>query len=147
MKSKIDIIGGIVGAIVLNIAHELAKKTITDAPRIDDIGNEGIVKGAEAVGVTPPSGKALDSTTFAFNIFTNAMSYRIIGKYDRQHLLIRGALHGLAIGLGTLSLSKAIDVDDRPVTRTLLTKVLTVSWYILGGIAAAATIKCLRKEE
>lgn len=148
MKSKTEnIIGAIIGAIALNAIHEVAKKTIPQAPRINEVGNEGIIKSAEAVGISPPSGKVLDGVTFAFNILTNAMSYRMIGNYNRQHLLLLGTLHGLAVGLATLSLSKTLNLNDRPVTRTWTTQLLTLGWYAIGGFATAATVQILRTKK
>lgn len=139
-----NLIAGAIGAVALNAVHGLAKKIIKDAPKIDEIGNEGLSKAIESVGLASPSEQVVDNTTTTFNFVTNTLSYRMIGEYDSKNLVLLGALHGLAVGAATLSLSKTLDLDETPVARTLLTECLTVTWYILGGIATATALKVIR---
>lgn len=139
-----NLIAGAIGAVVLNAIHGLAKKMIKDAPKIDEIGNEGVSKAMESIGLTSPSEQFVDSTTTTFNLVTNTLSYRLIGEYNSKNLLLFGALHGLAVGFGTLSLSKTLDLDETPVAKTILTQCLTVTWYVLGGIATATALKVIR---
>ncbi|WP_164112313.1 MULTISPECIES: hypothetical protein [Sphingobacterium] len=141
-----NLIAGAIGAIVLNAIHGLAKKTIKNAPKIDEVGKEGVTKAIRSVGLTLPSEQVIENTTTTFNLVTNTLSYRMIGEYKSKNLLLAGALHGLTVGLGTLSLSKKLNLDERPVTKTFLTECLTVTWYVLGGMATAMALKVIRSK-
>jgi hypothetical protein len=144
MKPEIkNMIGGVAGALILNLVHEIAKRSYSKAPHIDKVGEEAFSKTASAVGITPPTGKALTLSTLAADVASNAGYYAMIGKGDRDNLLLRGAGYGLVAGLGAIGLTKPLGLNDRPVNKTNETKVLTVAWYLIGGIATALIIKKL----
>ena len=69
------------------------------------------------------------------------MYYAMIGKGPKEHLLLRGAGYGLFAGLGAVGLTQKLGLSDKPVTKTNETKVMTVAWYLLGGIAAALVMQ------
>ncbi|MET3979737.1 hypothetical protein ABIB62_002327 [Mucilaginibacter sp. UYP25] len=115
-----------------------------DAPRIDLVGEEALTKGMESMGLTPPTGNALFAATMAGDILSNALYYSTIGFGKKKYLFLRGAGVGIAAGIGALTLTEPLGLNDAPVTRTERTKVLTVAWYALGGLVTAAVIKSLR---
>ncbi|MCF0050487.1 hypothetical protein MUK70_05600 [Dyadobacter chenwenxiniae] len=138
MKPEIrSLAGGLAGAIVLNIIHEAAKRFSDKAPRIDKVGEEALTKSLHAVGASAPTGNALFGTTLAADLASNAMYYAMIGKGSKETLMLRGAGYGLFAGLGAIGLTQKLGLSDKPVTKTTETKVMTVAWYLLGGLAAA----------
>jgi len=145
MKTIQNFIGGLAGAIALNMLHQAVKQFDHEAPRVDLIGEEALTRGMEAMGLKPPTGNALFVATLAGDILSNALYYSTIGFGKKKYMLIRGAAIGLAAGVGALTLTEPIGLSDAPVTRTERTKVLTVAWYAVGGIIAGAVIKTLRK--
>lgn len=146
MKIIKNIIGGLAGAIALNILHETVRRYDKDAPRVDLVGEEAITKGMEAVGADPPQGQNLYLSTLAADLLSNAFYYSLIGGGKRKHLILRGIGYGAAAGIGALTLTKPLGLKNKPVARTDKTKVLTVAYYTLGGIVAAMTMKALRKK-
>jgi hypothetical protein len=70
----------------------------------------------------------------------------MIGLGGRKNLLAKGAAFGLAAGVGALVFTKPLGLNDRPVNKSTETKLLTVGYYLLGGIVAALTIKALTKK-
>ena len=145
MKPEIrNILGGITGAVVLNLVHEVAKRIYHKAPRIDLLGEEAVTKTTEALGVEAPTGEALTASTFVADLASNAGYYAMIGKGDRDTILLRGAGYGLMAGLGAIGLAKPLGLNENTVARTDETKLLTVTWYLLGGLAAALAIRSLR---
>jgi hypothetical protein len=140
-----NIIGGLAGAVALNILHQAVKQFDKDAPRVDLVGEQALTKGMTAAGLTPPTGKALFAATLAGDILSNALYYSTIGFGKKKHLVIRGAAVGLAAGIGALALTKPLGLNDAPVTRSDKTKLLTVAWYTFGGLVAGSVIKLLRK--
>jgi len=145
MKLIKNMVGGFAGAIALNILHETVKRIDHDAPRVDLIGEEGLNKILEKSGTTPLHGNGLFVATLAGDIISNGLYYSQIGVGKKKHLLVRGAVYGVAAGAGALLLTKPIGLSDAPVTRTQKTKALTIGYYLLGGLVTALCIKALRK--
>lgn len=145
MKIETNIIGGLAGAIALNAVHQIAQKYSDKAPRVDLVGEEALSKSLSAVGISPPTGKSLKNSTFAADIISNATYYSMIGKGGSKNIMLRGVGYGLAAGLGAVGLTKPLGLDDTPVTYTNATKVLTVAWYVIGGLAAAFAIRQMNK--
>jgi hypothetical protein len=145
MKIIQNIIGGLAGAVALNILHQAVKQFDHDAPRVDLVGEEALTKGMKAMGLTPPTGNALFAATLAGDLISNAAYYSMIGLGKKKYLLYHGAAHGLCAGIGALTLTEPMGLRDAPVTRTDKTKLLTVTWYTFGGLVTGAVIKALRK--
>jgi len=145
MKAVKNIIGGLAGALALNILHETVKRFDHDAPQINLVGEEAISKSMEAAGLQPPTGDSLFLTALAGDLVSNALYYSLIGTGKKENIVLRGAGYGLGAGLGALFLTEPLGLSDAPVTKTDKTKVLTVTWYVLGGVVAALVIKSLRK--
>jgi hypothetical protein len=144
MKEIENIAGGFVGALALNILHEGYKKLDKDAPRVDLVGEEALTKTVESVGIHAPKGIKLYGMTLAADVVSNAMYFSAIGVGKKKNILLRGMGYGLAAGIGAVTLTKPLGLNDEPVTKTNKTKVLTVAWYLVGGIVAALTIKALQ---
>lgn len=144
-KLTSSIIGGIAGAVALNILHQTVKQFVHDAPRVDLVGEEALTIGLEKAGLEPLSGDALFSATLAADLISNAAYYSVIGLGKRKYLPYHGLAHGLCAGIGALKLIKPMGLSDAPVTRTETTKVMTLGWYTFGGLVAGAVMKALRK--
>lgn len=140
-----SLVGGIAGAVALNILHQTVAQFDHSAPRVDLVGEEALSKGLEKLNVTPPTGNALFTATLAADLISNAAYYSMIGLGKRKYLLYHGAAHGLVAGIGALTLTKPMGLSDAQVTRTTETKILTVAWYTFGGIVAAAIMRKWRK--
>ena len=145
MKVITNVAGGLAGAVALNILHESIKRLDHDSPRVDLVGEEALTKIAESVGIEPPKGNALYAATLAGDVLSNTLYYSLIGVGKKKNLLLRGVGYGLAAGIGALTLTKPMGLSDAPVTRTNKTKILTVAWYLFGGLVTAVTVRELRK--
>jgi len=146
MKKLItSFVGGLAGAIALNIIHQTVKAVDHYAPRVDLVGEEALTKGMEAIGLTPPTGNALFIATLTGDVISNALYYSAIGFGKKKNLVFHGTVIGLAAGVGALTLTEPLGLSDAPVTRTDKTKLLTVAWYTIGGIVAGSVMKALRK--
>jgi hypothetical protein len=105
---------------------------------------EGVNKMLTSFSADPLKGDALYAATLSGDLLVNSLYYSSIGQAKDSRLFVRGAMMGLTAGWGALSLTRKLNLDDAPVTRTNKTKALTVAYYLLGGITAAATIRALR---
>src|SRR4051812_2733125 len=136
MKLIHSLLGGLAGAVALNLLHETMKRIQPDAPHIDEVGEEALAKTVEFAGYDAPEGKALTGVTLAADLASNAFFYSLIGQGKESNLVPRGAIYGLAYGLGTLGIAKSAPLDDTPITKTTATQMMTVGWYVFGGIVA-----------
>lgn len=145
-KSISTIVGSIAGAAALNILHQTVAQFDHEAPRVDLVGEEGLSKALEKIGVQPPGGNALFTAALAADLISNAVYYSLIGLAKKKQLIPAGTVLGLAAGIGALTLTKRLGLSDAPVTRTEKTKLLTVAWYTFGGLVAGAVMLSLRKK-
>lgn len=147
MKTGTALAGGLVGAVTLNLIHETYRKIDKDAPHIHLIGEEALVKLFKTTHISVPSKQnELYIYTLAGDVLSNALYYSVIGFGKKKHLIRRGLVIGLAAGIGAVFLPSKMNLNQAHSDRTTETKVLTVLWYTLGGLAAAGAMKVLRRK-
>ncbi len=147
MKNLTSVIGGLAGAVALNLLHETARRLCSSAPRIDKLGKEALSKSLASAGIKPPSGKKLYQATLAADVLSNAVYFSFIGAGNPRHLFLRGAAAGLLAGVGAITLPEPLGLNDRPVNKTITSSVLTVGYYLFGGLVTAAAISLMNKEK
>jgi hypothetical protein len=83
----------------------------------------------------------------AGDLISNSLYYGLAGGGSKQSNLVKGALLGLGAGLGAVALPKPMGLDETPTNFTPRTQVMTVLYYVLGGLVAAATINAIQENE
>jgi hypothetical protein len=147
MKTGIALAGGLAGAVALNLIHETYRKIDKDAPHIHLIGEEALAKLLKMANLPVPHDQnKLYAYTLAGDVFSNALYYSSIGFGKKKHVLRRGLIIGLAAGVGAVFLPHKMNLNQAHSDRTTETKVLTILWYTLGGLAAAGAMKVLGKK-
>lgn len=131
---------GLAGAIALTAIHETARRLIPDAPRMDVLGMRAIEKSLRALDQEPPL--PLHELTLASDITANSIYYSLVAAGDPQGAMLRGALLGAAAGVGAVVLPRQLGLGEQP-SHAPATKVMTVAWYLAGGLAAAAAFNLL----
>ncbi len=144
MKFFQNLLGGLAGAVALNLLHETVRRFDSDAPRIDLVGEEGLNKMIESSGGEALEGGELYAATLVGDLFSNSLYYSAIGAGKDKHLVTRGAMFGIVAGIGALELTAPAGLSDAPVTRTRKTKMMTIGYYLAGGLVTAFVIKKLR---
>lgn len=139
------LLGGLAGALALTLIHETYRRFDEKAPRIDLVGEEALTNIVKATGNEAPTGCRLYAATMAGDVISNALYFSLISYGNKKNLVIRGAVFGAAAGAGALIFTEKLGLSDAPITRSCRTKVLTVSWYIIGGLVAGASMKTLNK--
>lgn len=138
-------IGGFAGACALTLLNQTAKKIDKDAPRMDLLGMNAVarlMKGNDLISQT--AGKIFP-IAIAGDLVTNSLYFGMADSDDGNKTLIRGTLLGLGAGVGAVVLPKTLGLNEEATSRTLKTKVLTVTWYVIGGLVAAAAINLLQR--
>ncbi|MCR5887767.1 hypothetical protein LRS06_08235 [Hymenobacter sp. J193] len=134
---------GLTGAVVLNLIHETVRRVRPeDAPRMDILGERGLRKMLRSAGAPQPDAKAAYGLTLAGDILSNGLYYSLVGS--GRGAWWRGAALGLAAGVGGVKLPGPLGLGNGPSNRTPQTKAMTVAWYLIGGLVAAATAKALQ---
>jgi len=129
---------GAVGAVTLTTVHQLARRFTEDAPRMDVVGGRAIERGVLAAGAEPPAGESLKRWALAGDLLSNTAYYSLIAYGRDPHVWRRAAALGLAAGAGALVLPRRMGLGDPPHSDSLANQVMTVGWYLIGGLAAAA---------
>jgi hypothetical protein len=93
----------------------------------------------------PPVDVELHDLALAGDLVSNSVYYALVGVGDPRHVWQRGALLGLAAGVGAVALPGPLGLGHSPSERTPQTQVMTVAWYLAGGLAAAAAFELLNQ--
>jgi hypothetical protein len=136
---------GLVGACALTLIHEAARRFIDDAPRMDVLGMRALSKAARAADLDPPV--PLHEAALVGDLVSNSVYYSLVGAGSRREALRNGALLGLAAGLGAVYLPEPLGLGRQPTEDSPQTQLMTVAWYLLGGLAAGAAYRALSSEE
>jgi hypothetical protein len=134
---------GLVGSLVLTAIHEVGRRTIPHAPRVDVIGMRAIAHSMRAAGATPPPRDQLFDLALVGDMVSNGVYYSLVSLGGGRGRWRRGGLLGLLAGLGAALLPEPLGLGQQPGQRRPWTQLLTVLWYLLGGLAAAAAAERL----
>jgi hypothetical protein len=138
-----SLLSGVAGAATLTAVHQAARALTDAAPRMDVVGMRALARGMNASGAAAPTHSGLYYATLAGDLIGNSAYYSLATTYSR------GAALGLLAGLGALFLPERLGLGTPPKSELLSNQVMTVAWYVAGGLAAAATAHWLasRHEE
>lgn len=90
----------------------------------------------EAADMEVPPRRALLPITFAAEMVSNTAYYSLVGLARPENALAAGAALGLAAGIGAVILPGPLGLGEEPSSRSPETKLLTVAWYLAGGVVA-----------
>lgn len=144
MKTIFALFAGLAGATALTVTHQLLKEITHNAPQMDLMGEEAIVKSARKAKLSVPDN--LYATTMAADIAVNTLYYAVAGIGKAKSPIIRGSFLGLIAGIGAVYLPSPLGLTNAFSNRTLPTKMMTVGIYTLGGIVTGAILSFLGKK-
>jgi hypothetical protein len=139
--------GGLAGAGALTLIHETVRRVVPTAPRMDLLGMQAIAKIVRSYGKNPPNEKNLFYITMAGDVVSNALYYSLAGAGNKENRIWKGALLGLAAGIGAVTLPKPMGLNPAHSNRTVTTQIMTVAWYTIGGVVSALVMKALEQKE
>jgi hypothetical protein len=131
---------GALGAVTTNALHEIVRRTVPSAPRVDLLGMQALAK-IVATQTEPPKGRTLYALTLAGDLFSNALYFSLIGAVPRPQAVRFGILVGTIAGLGAVALPGPLGLSELPTSRTPLTQALTVALYAAGGLATGLALR------
>ena len=134
---------GALGAGVLTLVHESARRLLPGAPQVHALGMRAVARGARATGNRPPDRRGRYRWSLAGDLTANAAYYALVGLAGPGGAPLAGTLLGLAAGVGTAFLPERLGFGPQPGQRFPLTQLLTVAWYTAGGLAAGGAYRAL----
>lgn len=138
---------GLVGACALTLVHETARRFLLRAPRMDVLGMRAIARTMRSAEAERPRDEELHTAALVGDIISNSLYYSLVGLGDAKGAYRRGALLGSAAGLGGVLLPGPLGLGSDASARTPATQAMTVAWYMLGGLAAAAAFSAVATED
>jgi hypothetical protein len=133
-----SMMAGLTGAGALTVVHQVARSMTPNAPRMDVLGIRALRAAHRQLGGGVPSDRTLEREALAGDLVANAAWYSLVGAGSRANLWRRGVALGLAAGLGAILLPKPLGLGDPPNAQRPETRLMTVAWYVIGGLTAAA---------
>lgn len=137
---------GVVGAVTTNVAHELTRRIVPDAPRVDVLGMQALAKSLTATTGTTPTGDGLYGATLVGDLVSNSAYFSAVG-FGGGNALAVGLGLGVLAGLGAVVLPPRMGLDEKPTARTPTTEALTVALYTAGGLAAGMAYQALGADD
>jgi hypothetical protein len=139
-------IGGLAGACTITLLNEGVRRFDPEAPRLDLLGMNAaakLLKGSGLKKSQQPGPDGLYKASMAGDLLSNSLYFGMARAEDKEGTLLRGALLGLGAGVGAIALAKPLGIDPHLGAAPLKTKALTVAWYLIGGLVAAAVINMM----
>jgi hypothetical protein len=134
------LLSGAAGAAALTAVHQAARMITDDAPRMDIVGMRALTRGAEVADTDLPRDNRLYNMTLAGDLIFNSAYFALATTWTR------GAALGLLAGVGALVLPQKMGLGNPPRSELLSNQIMTVSWYVLGGLTAACTAQYLARK-
>jgi hypothetical protein len=128
---------GLVGAALITALHELMRRTVPHAPRMDLLGRQAIEEIFHSVGQRVPDEETLQQIALGADLVSNTAYYSLVGAGHPGRTITRGAFLGAAAGIGGVLLPGPLGLDPGASVRTPQTAIMTVGLYLVGGLAAA----------
>jgi hypothetical protein len=136
---------GAAGALALTAVHQLARRRVRYAPRMDVLGMRAIARGLRRAHTRPPTGRALYRTTLVADLLSNTAYYSAVALGGRDSVRAGVAL-GMAAGLGALVLPPFMGLGRPPHVQAWSNRIMTVAWYTLGGVVAGRTYQAIEAQ-
>jgi hypothetical protein len=134
-------IGGLAGAAALTVLNETVKNFDKNAPRLDLLGMNTVAKVIKGPKGVPLKDK-VKPVSLAGDMISNALYFGMANSNSKGNTLWKGAFLGLGAGLSAIAMAKPLGSPET-TNKTPKTQAMTVAYYIIGGLVAAAVINLL----
>jgi hypothetical protein len=137
-RTLCSLMAGAAGAGALTLVHQAARLATPYAPRMDVLGKRALRRARSRLGLDGGTDQQLERQALTGDMLANTAYYALIGAGDRGSVWSRGLALGLAAGLGAVVLPRHVGLGDPPNADRPDTQLMTIAWYLIGGLVAAA---------
>ena len=134
MSGARSLASGIAGALALTAIHEVGRRRIASAPRMDEVAMRLLRKVLPGEHRDP---KRLHQLALAGDLLSNSVYYSVIAAPTRKATWTRAGVLGTAAGLCALFLPKRLGLGAPQNSHRRANQVMTVGWYLAGALATA----------
>jgi hypothetical protein len=135
---------GAAGAVALTAIHEVGRRQLPYAPRMDVLGMRALRRLAPGFEHERPRSARLRKWALAGDLVANAIYYAAVPARTRAATWTRAAALGLGAGAGALILPQPMGLGDPPNSERTATRAMTVAWYVAGALVAAVAANAMR---
>ncbi|WP_026897360.1 hypothetical protein [Daejeonella oryzae] len=147
MKLLSSLTGGLAGAIAVTLLHEIIKKYDPEAPRMDQMAMSAISTGFKKADQPVPDKKELYKYSLVGDLISNTMLFSLAGgKGGVKKALSKGLILGLTGGFSAVFAPKPLGLKAEATNKTHKTQVMSVAYYLVGGLVAGAVAKMVEKK-
>jgi hypothetical protein len=102
-----------------------------------------LAKSLSALEQPVPDQNHLHTAALVGDLISNTLYYCLVGAGESTSARRRGALVGLAAGIGAVVLPGPLGLGRGPSRRTVATQMMTIGWYLAGGLVAGVVAERL----
>jgi hypothetical protein len=135
---------GAAGAAALTLLHEVGRRRVPYAPRMDVLGMRALRRLVPALKHERPRSARLHRWALAGDLVANAAYYAAVRGRSRASTWTRAAALGLGAGAGALLLPEPLGLGQAPDADKNANRAMTVAWYVAGALVAAAASNGMR---
>ena len=146
MNLVASIVGGLAGAVAVTLLNEMVKRYDPDAPRLDLLGMDAVSKGFNKADEAVPARGDQYKYSLIGDLVGNTLFFAMAGKGNSRKALAKGSLLGLTAGLGAVFTPKPLGLDEEQTNKTTKTQLMTVAYYLIGGMVAGAVGRMIAKQ-
>ena len=129
-----SLVSGAVGALALTAIHDLARRHVDYAPRMDVVAMRGLDR---ALPGNYHHSRRLHRLALAGDLVANSLYYSVVPAATTTETWLRAAVLGTIGGVGALLLPERMGLGEPPYSRYRMNQLMTIAWYLVGGAAAA----------
>lgn len=138
MKVVAALAGGLAGTLTVASLHEAFRRVTPDAPSMDLLDIALIRKGLQSINKEVPAEDELQRWAVSGELFCDTAYFGLAGMGGKKGVWLRGTLLGLLAGVSAVVLPKPLGLPEEPSNKTVVTQLMTIGLYLMGGFAAAA---------
>lgn len=140
-----SLMSGAAGAVALTAIHELGRRQLPYAPRMDVLGMRAL-RRMPAFEHERPRSSRLRAWALAADLVANTIYYAAVPAKTSARTWSRAAALGLGAGVGALLLPEPMGLGTPPQSEKRANQAMTVAWYVLGALVAAAAANGIRHD-
>jgi hypothetical protein len=104
-------------------------------------------KLVKAVRPMSPVVNGLLPMAVAGDLVSNSIYYSLAGGASKSSTILKGLLLGLGAGIGAVALPAKLGLNDTPTNLSSRRRIMTIAYYMAGGLIAAATINAMERNK